>query len=162
AGRRQRLHQWIGEREEQAYGERARQIAAELAVHFERGREYRKAVQYLHQAGQNAMRRSAHQEAITLLTKGLVLLPTLPATSERSRHELDLQLALGPALMAIKGFAAPEVGHAYARARALCKQMGDSPQLFSVLFGLWIFYANRGELPTARELGEELLSLAQT
>ena len=65
AGRRQRLHQQIGEREEEAYGERAREIAAELAVHFEQGRDYRRAVQYLQQAGENAMRRSAHQEAIS-------------------------------------------------------------------------------------------------
>ena len=55
ARRRQRLHQRIGEREEAAYGERAREIATELAVHFERGRDYRKAVQYLQQAGENAV-----------------------------------------------------------------------------------------------------------
>mgnify|MGYP007054690814 CR=1 FL=1 len=71
ATRRSRLHRQIGEREEQAYGERAREIAAELAVHFERGRDYRKAVQYLQHAGENAARRSAHHEAIGLLTKGL-------------------------------------------------------------------------------------------
>ena len=52
--RRQRLHQRIGEREEAGYGEQAREIAAELAVHFERSRDYRRAVQYLGQAGENA------------------------------------------------------------------------------------------------------------
>ena len=65
AGRRQRLHQRIGEREEKGYGEQAREIAAELAVHFEQGRNYHKAVQYLQQAGENAVRRSANQEAIS-------------------------------------------------------------------------------------------------
>ena len=68
AGQRVALHSRIGEREEQAYGDRARDIAAELAVHFERGRDYCKAVQYLQQAGENALRRSAHREAISLLT----------------------------------------------------------------------------------------------
>src|SRR5262249_1128685 len=58
--RRQRLHLRIGEREEQAYGERASEIAAELAVHFEQGRDYHRAMQYLRQAGENALRRSAH------------------------------------------------------------------------------------------------------
>ncbi len=97
ARRRQRLHQRIGEREEQAYGERAREIAAELAVHFEQGRDYRKAMQYLQQAGENAVRRSAHQEAISLFTKGLELLKTLPDTPERTQQELTLQIALGAA-----------------------------------------------------------------
>ncbi len=80
ATRRSRLHRQIGEREEQAYGDRAREIAAELAVHFERGRDTKRAIQYLQQAGENAQRRSAYQEAITLLTKGLELLNTLPDT----------------------------------------------------------------------------------
>ena len=75
-----RLHRQIGEREEQAYGERAREIAAELAVHFERGRDYQRAVQYLQQAGENAMQRCAHQEATAHFTKGLELLKTLPDT----------------------------------------------------------------------------------
>ena len=71
ASRRIRLHRQIGEREEQGYGERAREIAAELAVHFERGRDYQRAVQYLQQAGENAIAaqclsgsgRSLHQRA---------------------------------------------------------------------------------------------------
>ncbi len=102
AGRRQRLHQRIGEREEHAYGERAREIAAELAVHFEQGREYQRAVHYLQQAGQNASQRSAHIEAVNHLTTGLALLQQLPATPERDRHELTLQMSLGLALMMAK------------------------------------------------------------
>src|SRR5215813_795163 len=74
----QQFHHHIGQRKEQAYGARAPEIAAELAVHFEQGWNYRKAVHYLQHAGQNAMRRSAHQEAITHLTKGLALLMLLP------------------------------------------------------------------------------------
>ena len=87
----------------------AQEIAAELAVHFERGRDYRRAIQYLQQAGENALRRSAYQEAISLLTKGLELLKTLPDTPERTQQELTLQLALGDALIAVKGYTAPEV-----------------------------------------------------
>ncbi len=161
AGRRQRLHRQIGEREEHAYGDRAREIATELAVHFERGREYGKAVQYLQYAGENALRRSANQEATSLLSRGLELLKTLPDTPERLHQELPLQHALGTPLMATKGIAAPEVGKTYARARELCLQVGETPQLLQVLRGLWGFYLMRAEFQTARELGNQLLTLAQ-
>ncbi|HEV8713986.1 MAG TPA: AAA family ATPase, partial [Candidatus Binatia bacterium] len=161
ARRRQRLHQRLGEREEKGYGERAREIAAELAVHFERGRDYRRAIQYLQHAGENARRRSANQEAITLLTKGLTLLKTLPDTSERAQQELTLQVALGASLIATKGFAAPEVERAFTQAHELCQQVGETPQLFEILNGLYAFHFNRAEFQIARELGEQLLTLAR-
>jgi predicted ATPase len=162
AGRCLRLHRMIGEREEAAYGERAGEIAAELAVHFERGQDYGRAVQYLRQAAENALRRSAHVEAITLLTKGLELLKTLPDTPERAQQELRLQVTLGVPLIAIKGYAAPEVECAYTRARELCQQMDETPQLFPILFGLLRFHAVRGEHQIAKELGEQLLRLAHS
>jgi tetratricopeptide (TPR) repeat protein len=162
ARRRQWLHQQIGEREEAAYGEQASERTAELAVHFERGRDYGKAVLYLQQAGENALRRSANQEALTLLTKGLELLKTLPDTSERTQRELLLQTALGPALMATKGLAAPEVGTTYTRARELCRQIGETPQILPVLLGLWRFYNAWPEYQTARALAEQLLRLTQS
>ena len=161
ASRRQHLHRQIGERVEQAYGEQAKEIAAELALHFEQGREYRQAIRYLQQAGENAVRRSAHQEAISLLTKGLALLKILPDTPERAQQELALQLALGTPLMATKGYAAPEVERVYTRARELCRQLEETPQLFPVLRGLWGFHFLRGELQAARELGERLFTSAQ-
>ena len=160
-GRRQRLHQQIGEREEQAYGERAREIAAELAMHFERGWDYPRAVQYLQQAGENALHRSAHQEAISLLTKGLELLKTLPDTLDRAHQELTLHLALGPPLMATKGYAAPEIEDTYTRAHDLCQQLGETGQLFPVLRGMWVFYLLRADIQTAHEIGQQLLTLAQ-
>ncbi|MBI3756766.1 MAG: AAA family ATPase [Deltaproteobacteria bacterium] len=161
AGRRVRLHRQIGEREERAYGERAREIAAELALHFERGREYRKAVQHLQQAGDNALRRSAYHEAITLLTKGLELLQALPDTLERTQQELLLQATLGAALTATKGYAAAEVVRAYGRAQELCSQVSESPQLFPILWGLLSFYTSRAEFQSARTFAEQCLRLAQ-
>jgi predicted ATPase len=98
ASQLQRWHLRIGERKEAAYGERTREIATELAVHFEQGRDHRRAVQYLHLAGENATRRSAHREAICLLIKGVELLKTLPDTPERIRQELALYLTLGTPL----------------------------------------------------------------
>jgi DNA-binding winged helix-turn-helix (wHTH) protein/predicted ATPase len=155
------LHRRIGTYKEAAYGTRAGEIAAELAVHFEQGRDYRRAVQYLQQVGENAIGRCADQEAIRLLTKGLALLTTFPDTPERAQQELTLQTALGESLTATKGRASPEVEQTYARARALCQEIGETPQLVPTLRGLSLFYRNRGELPTARELGEQLDRLAQ-
>jgi tetratricopeptide (TPR) repeat protein len=89
------------------------------------------------------------------------VLKTLSDTSERTQQELDMQITLGQELTVTKGYAAPEVGHTYARARELCQQVGETQQLFPVLRGLWNFYLIRRELRTARELAERLLSLAQ-
>jgi predicted ATPase len=119
------------------------------------------AVPYWRRAGQRAIQHSANLEAAGHLNKGLELLKTLPDNPERTQQELVLQTTLGPALMAIKGYAAPEVEQTYARARELCRQMGETPQLFPVLWGLWLFYTARAELQTARELGEQCLTLAQ-
>jgi predicted ATPase len=90
--RRSRLHRQIGEREEAGYGTQAGEIAAELAVHFERGRDYQRAVPYRQQAGQNAIRRNANREAVDHFTRGLELLKTLPDTPACKTQELTLQL----------------------------------------------------------------------
>jgi predicted ATPase len=72
-----------------------------------------------------------------------------------------MQITLGPVLMAVKGFASLDTERAYARARELCQQVGETLQLFPVLYGLWRFYMLRAELQTTRELAEQLFSLAQ-
>jgi predicted ATPase len=161
AGRRVRLHQRLGGYLEAAYGTQAGESAAELAEHFVRGQDPERAVSYLRQAAENAAQRYAHREVIDLLTRALALLKQLPETSERIHQELEIQLALGPVLMAIKGHAAPEVEHAYTRARVLCQQVENTPQYFRVLRGLWAFSLARGVLQSALEWGEQLLTLAQ-
>ena len=112
--------------------------------------------------GQRASQRSANVEAISHLTKGLELLKTLPDTPERIQQELALQIALGTALMAQRVWAAPEVEQTYTRARELCQQMARDSQLFPVLLGLWVFYLMRAEFTDGRQLGEQMLSLAQS
>jgi predicted ATPase/DNA-binding winged helix-turn-helix (wHTH) protein len=161
AGRQRRWHARIGTRLACGFGERAGAMATAVAWHCIQGGLLSQAVPYLRQAAQNAFQRHAYQEATGHLTRGLELLGTLPETTMRLQQELELQLALGSALIAIKHVAAPEVGQAYARARELCRQVGETPQLFPTLWGLWRFYLNRGELPAARELGEQLSWLAQ-
>jgi predicted ATPase len=131
-------------------------------VHFERGRDTHRAVQYRWQAGRKALQRSAHQEAIAHLTQGLALLQTLPDTPERLQQELVVQAHLGTPLIATKGWAAPEVATAYTRASALWEQVGETPQFCWVLYGLCAFHAMRAEWQTARALMERLLTLAQS
>jgi DNA-binding winged helix-turn-helix (wHTH) protein len=159
--RKRRWHLQIGTRKETAYGARAREIAAELAGHFVQGCNPDRAVQYLQYAGENALQRSAYQEAITHLTQGLALLAQWPETPARAQQELRLQTALGPALMVTQGFGHPDVERTYARARALRQQVGDAPQLFPVLSGLWRFANGRAQHQQAWELGEHLLAVAQ-
>jgi predicted ATPase len=157
-----RVHRRVGERKALAYGERAREIAAELAVHFEAGREYAKAVQYRRQAGEAAARRSAHQEALSHFRRGLELLTLLPDGPERIEQEVRLQLALANPLYALGGRRAlEEMEHAYLRAYELCQPYGESPQLASILFGLCMVYELRGEAHKGFALAEQLLTLAQ-
>jgi predicted ATPase/DNA-binding winged helix-turn-helix (wHTH) protein len=160
ASRRIQMHRRIGDRGENLYGDRAREIAAELAMHFERGRDYERAANYLQKAADNAIRRFAYQEAVGLARRGLELLGRLPDTAERAHKELCLQLTLGVPLIATQGYAAPGVGSVYLRARELYQQLGDTPDVSEVLWGLWTFRTLRAELVTAREIAEELLRLA--
>ncbi|MGH8475074.1 MAG: ATP-binding protein [Methylococcales bacterium] len=161
AGQRVALHRRLGARVEAAYGQRAHEIAAELALHFERGREVQRAVHYHRQAAETAVRRSANVEAMAHLSRGLKLLETLPDTPERSQREIQLQLALAGRLMVAHSPTAPEVESAYARARALCQQTEDTVQLFFALRGLWEVYFVRAELPETRALAEQLLGVAR-
>ena len=116
---------------------------------------------YWQQASQYAIECSAYVEAFNHLTKGLEALQRAPLSAERSRQELAFHIALGQVLMATKGQSAPEVAQVYARARTLCQAMEATPQLFPILAGLCGYYVMRAELQTARELGEQLLTLAQ-
>jgi predicted ATPase len=159
--RRQQLHRRIGLRLEAGYGGQAWGIAAQLAVHFERGGEILWAVTYWQQAGENAARRNAYAEAIAALRTGLALLALLPESAERTQHELTLQLILGELLMVTKGMASLEAGEAYSRAYTLGQQVGETRSLFWALWGLIGFHNGHGRLRTGEALGRQLFDLAQ-
>jgi predicted ATPase len=132
-----------------------------LAHHYTEAGFSAQAIPYWQQAGERASQRSAYVEAISHLTRGLEVLKALPDTPEHTRQELLLQATLGSTLMATKGIGASEVEQAYARARELCQQVGDTPWLFPVLRGLAAFYSVRPDFKAALELGEQCLRLAQ-
>jgi predicted ATPase/DNA-binding winged helix-turn-helix (wHTH) protein len=161
AARRVELHSRIGERIEAGLRERAVEAATELAMHFERGRDPARAIRYLRIAGEIATQRSAAREAVAHLTRALDLLRAQPDTPERAEQEVALQIALGGPLMAIKGRGAPEVERAYARAQELCQGIGETAQLFPVLWGLFLFRRSRGEIDLAHGFGTRLLALAR-
>jgi class 3 adenylate cyclase/predicted ATPase len=158
---RQQYHQRIGQVLEAQFPDVVETQPELLAHHYTEAGRTEQAIPYWQQAGHQARQRSANAEAARHLRQGLALLATLPETPVRAQQELDLCLALGPALMATHGMGAPEVEQTYARARALCGQVGETPQLFPTLVGLCRFYRNQGALATARELGEQLHQLAQ-
>jgi tetratricopeptide (TPR) repeat protein len=113
--------------------------------------------------GRQAAQRSAYADAIRNYTEAIDLLQRLTESSERIQRELLLQLAVGPALVAIKGYAAPDVERAYTRARELCERLDEPHGLFfHVLYGLWLTQLVRGELRKAYALAEELLRRAQS
>ncbi|MBI3249606.1 MAG: AAA family ATPase [Deltaproteobacteria bacterium] len=155
------LHERTGQALETVYAATLPEHYSDLAHHYRRSANTEKAIAYLHLAGQQAVQRSANTEAISHLTAALDLLLTRPETLDRAAQELTLRLAVGPPLMAAQGWAAPAVKQHYTRARVLCVQLGDSPQRFPVLFGLWAFHHARGELRTAQALAEECLQLAE-
>jgi class 3 adenylate cyclase/predicted ATPase len=160
--RRKWIHERTAQAIEEMYQSQLDDHYSALAYHYAQSVNIQKAVQYLRLAGQQALQRSANTSAITHLGNGLQMLRTLPDTTERAQQELPLQIAMGSVLVATQGYTTPAVKSVYTRARELCQQVRDTPQLFSVLNGLRRFYYLRTEFTTARELAEQLLVLAQT
>ena len=160
--RRRALHERTAHAIETLHPTRLEDYCGELAHHYRQSGNTAKAVAYLRLAAQQAVHRSANNDAVEHLTTALSLIDALPEGPERLQQELAIQAALGAPLALTKGYAAPEVGRARARALELCQQVGETPRLFPVLFGSWAFDLVRGELRTARELGTRLLGLAES
>ena len=127
--RRRGLHERAAQAIERLFHDRLSEHYNELAHHYHRSGNTKKALEYLQRAGRQAMQQSAVVEAIDHMTTALELLKFLPDTPERVQQELGLQTALGAALMATKGYAAPEVERSYTRARAIPASRGDSSAL---------------------------------
>ncbi len=144
------------------YGERSSTIASQLAFLYETARDPGRASDYFLLAAQNAQRIFANQEAIALSRRGLALLAKLPETPERARKELGLQVTLAFSLMCTLGYAAPETGANMGRARELCQASDDTAFLCPILWGLWAYYLTNGDMKSARETAEHMLSISRT
>jgi DNA-binding winged helix-turn-helix (wHTH) protein/tetratricopeptide (TPR) repeat protein len=161
AGTKLALHRRIAARIETGYGDTARAQAAELAMHFLKGREMARAVRYLHLAGEDALHRSAHREAITHLTLALELLREQPDLPERTALEITVNGALAFALVATRGWADTDAERALLRARELTRQLDDPSLLSGVLYALATLHEYRGEYRHSQTLIEERLDLAE-
>jgi predicted ATPase len=158
---RQHYHQRIAQVFETRFSDMCTRHPEIVAYHYTEASLSGPAIPYWHRAGQQAFQRSANLESVTHLTRGLEVLATLPDTAGRAQLELELQIALGSPLSAIRGLTAPEVKQTYDRAQALCAQVGETSQLFPTLWGLSRFYRSQGALSTAREMGVQLVQMAE-
>jgi class 3 adenylate cyclase/predicted ATPase len=158
---RQGYHQRIAQVLEAQFPETVATQPELLAHHCTEAGLNAQAVRYWHQAGQHAIQRSAYAEAVAHLTHGLAVLKTLPHTPERARQELALQTSLGPALMAVRGYAAEEVEHVYLRARELSQEVEDIAERVRALMGLYVLFFGRANHEAVHALTGELLQLGQ-
>lgn len=173
---RQQLHQAVAEYYEAFYHDRVELYYPLLAAHWYRvvapgglvSDDQRpapelvaRAVGYLQRAGDQAFRNGAGQEAVEHYTRAVELLAGMPPTSERTEQEIALQIGLGNAIIAARGVGSAEVEKTFARARELCREVGDTRHLFPVLFGLWMYYFVRADHRVSQELAEQLLVFAE-
>jgi predicted ATPase len=159
--RRRTHHARIVEAIEKLYSDRISEQVERLAHHALRGELWGKAVDYLHQAGKKAAGHSATREAIAYFEQALDVIKHLPEGRQTIEKAINIRVDLGPSLISTRGFGATEVAQNYTRARVLCEQLGETPQIFPVLWGLARMHDVRGELKVGRELGEQLFSIAQ-
>jgi tetratricopeptide (TPR) repeat protein len=160
-GRRQQLHARIGEVLEQRFPESAAARLELLAHHFTQAGQLDRAIVYWTRAGEHAAEGSANVEAVRHLQHGLDLIADRAEGIERDRLELPLWLALGPPLVATKGYAAPDTLRAYARARQLAEHLGENARLPPVIFGELAARYVGGEVREMRALATRFAALAE-
>ncbi len=159
--RRKTLHEKTAQAVEALRWSNLEDHYGELAYHYTKGGNTEKAIEYLQLAGQNAAQRSANIEAIRHLTQALELLHTLDDTPARAQRELVIQMQVGAAQMVTGRHGTKEAKITYSRAEALCRQLGDRPEVTDILLGICVYHFWQSELKTGRTLAEKLVRLAQ-
>ena len=157
---RQKYHQRIASLLKERFPHVTTENPELLAHHYTEAGNLDDALNFWLAAGRYAVQRSANIEAIAHLKNGLIIIDQQPDTPQYRMCELALQTTLGLAIIMSKGYAAPEVEQAYARARILCKDIADTNAVFPILSGLWEFYIVRADLDAALKLADELQLLA--
>jgi tetratricopeptide (TPR) repeat protein len=158
---RQQYHQRAAKLLEDRFPDVASTQPELVAHHYTEANCPAQAIAYWITAGGAAASKSANVEAIDQFRKGLELIAALPDMRERAERELDLQMALGPALVATKHLSHPDIGRAYARAWELCQQLGDHSRGFTALRGLYIYHLGLLEMDKARHFAEKGLRVAE-
>ncbi len=166
---RQRLHRAVAEWLETNYVADLAPYYPLLAHHWTRTVQappiepdaMQKAIDYSFKAGEQALQNDALMESLGHFTKALELINTLPESPMRDGMELGAQVLRAVPLMLTRGWANPEVGAAYERAREITRTLGESPQMFLALVGVFTYYLVRGNFAQAMELGEVDFAVAQ-
>jgi len=158
---RQQYHERIARTMIEQFAAEAEAQPEIVANHYTAAGIPGEAVTWWHRAGQRAVQRAAYTEASSHFGKGLEVLAGLPESAQRAHTELGLQIALGYALIPVKGWASTETAAAFTRAGDLCAQIGEVPQLFRAVWGLGAFHFVRGDQRKAREAADQCLGLAQ-
>jgi len=158
---RQQFHRQAAELLEQRFPELVSTQPEIVAHHYTEAGCPEQAVGYWHRAGTRAVARFANSEAASNLTRALELLGKLPHSRERDQRELEIQMTLGPAVLAGRSFTASGIDVTYSRALELCEELGDRARKGLALRGLQIYHYVRAHLSRSRELGEQLLAFAE-
>ncbi|MBN1224315.1 MAG: protein kinase, partial [Candidatus Aminicenantes bacterium] len=159
---RSHLHAEVGEILEGLFGEQKEEASVQLARHFMEAGLVEKAVEYLHKAGDRAVRLSANAEAMVHYKNALKLLEELPENPERDQSELNLQLAYFVPVAALRGIGDAEATRAIFRARELCDRIGETPLRFTALVQFATHYAfSRAEYRKALELKDQIVAIAE-
>ncbi|MDK1374109.1 adenylate/guanylate cyclase domain-containing protein [Sinorhizobium sp. 6-70] len=158
---RQQLHAKIAKALEERFPDRAAREPEVLAHHFAEAGQAARAIESWLIAGKQAAQRSANLEAIGHFSRGLKALASLPPGPEKDRKELALQTAIGTPLISVHGYAAPQIGAAYGRARALCQQFGDAAALHATLSGEFVYHFVRGDYAMMQQLTDEAWRAAE-
>jgi class 3 adenylate cyclase/predicted ATPase len=163
-GLRQALHRRIAIALEVQFASLVEARPELAAHHYGEAAMAEKAVPYWLLAGKLSVAKSAVEEAIVQLRRGLGLLSSLPETLERSRLELDLHIPLTAALQAARSPAHVEVSAVLDRSRQLVAATAatGTPLHFSVLYGVWVADLNSGNFNGALEHAQQFLALAET
>src|SRR5258708_3482156 len=159
--RRSLVHRRIAAALETIHADDLDVVSGQIAAHYDRAGLAAQAITYYRRAAQVAHRLAAVEEAISHLNRALALLLAQPETPQRTQQELALQVALGAPLIAARGYAAPEPERAFNRAQEFSQPIGETPQLFQVLWGLGRFYLVRPQLDAAVKIGQRLLAQAR-
>jgi class 3 adenylate cyclase/predicted ATPase len=159
--RRQQIHARIATTLEQQFPDILAAQPELLAHHFTEAALAERAIEYWTKAGQQALTRSAMKEAEALLRKGLSLACNVPDHVQRQENELDLLLPLGRAVLAVKGFGAPEAAEIFGRARELGELIRPN-KLLPIVFGQWIYHLTRGDMDQAEQLAAEVRRMGDT
>jgi class 3 adenylate cyclase/tetratricopeptide (TPR) repeat protein/ABC-type transport system involved in cytochrome c biogenesis ATPase subunit len=158
--RRHQLHGQIARALEEKFPEVAASQPEIVAYHFTEAGLVDPAIDYWLKAGHLALSRSANAEAVKHLEQGIALTRSQAATAERVRKELDFYLALGPAMAATQGYAAPETLRVFSHARDLLGDRGTLTEQMTVLWGVYLAHFMRAENMAARETARRCLVLA--